>query len=375
MGESRPRILSDGEKLDWLRLIRSQAVGPITFHRLLERFGPAAAALDALPGLARRGGRRDLKVCSRDAAEREMEQVSRAGARLVALGEPDYPPLLALIEDAPPLISVLGHAGLLRKRAVAVVGARNASLNGLTIARRIAGELGGSGLMVVSGMARGIDAAAHQGALDTGTVAVLGGGVDVPYPRENAALYDDLKARGTLVSEVAPGVQPQARHFPRRNRIIAGMGRGVLVVEASPRSGSLITARLALEQGREVFAVPGSPLDPRARGANDLLRQGATLAETGEDIVRALRDMAPKPLEEPEPVDFAGGTPASPDQDAVDAARGRVTELLGPSPVTVDEVLRNCQFSLAVVTLVLLEMELAGRLQRHPGNRVSLVPD
>ena len=375
MRETQARVLSDDERRDWLRLIRSQSVGPITFHKLLERFGPAAAALDALPGLARKGGRGALKVCSRGAAERELEQVDKVGARLIALGEPDYPPLLSLIEDAPPLITVIGHAGLLKKRAVAVIGARNASLNGLTIARRLAGELGDGGLMVVSGMARGIDAAAHEGALDSGTVAVLGGGVDVPYPRENAKLYDELRERGALVSEIAPGVQPKARHFPRRNRLISGIGRAVVVVEASPRSGSLITARLALEQGREVFAVPGSPLDPRARGANDLLRQGANLAESGDDVMRILRDMAPKPLEEPKAVDFKNGIPEQPDPDSVDSARHRVVELLGPSPVTVDEVLRNCQFSPAVVSLILLELELAGRLQRHPGNRVSLVPD
>jgi len=374
MREDGARVLSDGERLDWLRLIRSQSVGPVTFHKLLERFGPAAAALDALPALARKGGRSSLKICPRAAAEQELEEVARAGARLVALGEPDYPPLLALIEDAPPLISVLGHAGLLRKRAVAVVGARNASLNSLTIAKRLAGELGGGGLMVVSGMARGIDAAAHEGALESGTVAVLGGGVDVPYPRENAELYEQLKERGALLSEVAPGVQPKARHFPRRNRLISGISRAIVVVEASPRSGSLITARLALEQGREVFAVPGSPLDPRARGANDLLRQGANLAETGEDVIRALRDISPTPLEEPKALDFTNKIPAQPDPNSVEEARGRVIELLGPSPVTVDEILRNCQFPLAVVSLILLEMELAGRLQRHPGNRVSLTP-
>ena len=295
-----PPALSAAEKLDWLRLIRSENVGPITFYRLLERFGSAAAALQALPALARSGGRhRAIKVCPRAAAEREIEALQKTGACLVALGEATYPPALAHIEDAPPLIAVLGHGHLLaEKPAVAVVGARIASLNGQRFARRLAAGLGKGDLVVVSGLARGIDASAHAGALETGTAAVLAGGVDVAYPRENARLYEEIAARGALISEAAPGTVPQARHFPRRNRLISGMSRGVVVVEASPRSGSLITARMALEQGREVFAVPGSPLDPRARGTNGLIRQGAILTESAEDVLSALADALRPPLEE-----------------------------------------------------------------------------
>ena len=278
MNKSSDQNLTTDERRDWLRLIRSDNVGPITFFKLFERFGNARAALDALPDLAKRGGRAGrLKVATAATAEREMEALDKIGAKLVARGEADYPPLLGHIEDAPPLISVLGHTHLLNKKAIAVVGARNASVNGLGFAEKISRDLGAGGLLVVSGMARGIDAAAHKGALGTGTVAVVGGGIDVIYPKENTGLYDRLKAEGVIVSEIAPGTQPKARHFPRRNRLISGMARGVVVVEASPRSGSLITARMALEQGRDVFPVPGAAVDPRARGTNHLIRQGAIL--------------------------------------------------------------------------------------------------
>ena len=328
--------------------------------------------MEALPELARRGGGRRIKVGAKAAAEREMEAIDALGAELVARGEAAYPSLLAHIEDAPPLICVLGHAHLLANPAIAVVGARNASLNGRRFAHKLAADLGGGGLVVVSGLARGIDAAAHAGALETGTIAVLAGGVDVVYPKENNALYDEVVARGVVVSECEPGTQPQARHFPRRNRLISGMARGVVVVEASPRSGSLITARLALEQGHEVFAVPGSPLDPRARGANNLLRQGAALVESAVDVRRVLE--APgAPLLEPEPLDFVSPAPPAPTPAELDAARAVVHESLGPAPLEVDEVIRNCQVSHAVVSMVLLEMELAGRLERHPGNRVSRI--
>jgi len=284
--------LNAKDRLDWLRLARSDNVGPITFYKLLERFGSAGAALDALPDLARHGGgRKKLKVGSKADAEREIEALGQIGAGLIARGEPAYPPLLAHIEDAPPLISVLGHSHLLTKKAIAVVGARNASVNGLRFAETIARDLGEGGLMVVSGLARGIDAAAHKGALATGTLAVQGGGVDVVYPKENAALYESIKAEGAIVSEIAPGTQPQARHFPRRNRLISGIARGVVVVEASPRSGSLITARMALEQNREVFAVPGAAGDLRARGTNGLIRDGAVLTETAEDVLSVLDGM------------------------------------------------------------------------------------
>lgn len=373
MPEPVARALSEAEKLDWLRLIRSENVGPITFFRLLERFGSAHAALDTLPELARRGGAKAVDVCVPEAATAEMAALAATGARLVAWGEPGYPAPLAAIDDPPPLITVLGDGRLLQRRAIAVVGARNASINGQRFARAFARDLGEGGLVVVSGLARGIDAAAHDGALATGTVAVLGGGIDVVYPKENAALYAKIRDGGALVSEVAPGTEPQARHFPRRNRLIAGLSLGVVVVEASLRSGSLITARLALEQGREVFAVPGSAVDPRARGTNDLIRQGATLTETAEDVFRVVNEATHIPLRERKDVDFAACSPPAASPDDTELARDTIVARLSPTPVKVDEIIRSCHFSPAIVAGVLLELELAGRLERHPGNQVSLL--
>ncbi len=374
MNKSRARSLSAADKLDWLRLIRSDNVGPITFYKLLERFGTAGAALAALPELARRGGgTKRLRVGAKTDAEREIELLDKIGARLIARGETGYPPLLAHIEDAPPLISVLGHGHLLTKRAIAVVGARNASANGLNFAKRIARDLGQGGLLVVSGMARGIDAAAHSGSLGTGTLAVQGGGIDVVYPKENAGLYDRIKDQGVIISEIAAGTQPLARHFPRRNRLISGTSRGVVVVEASPRSGSLITARMALEQNREVFAVPGSAVDPRARGTNHLIRQGAILTESADDVLQALNDAARTPLKDIEEIDFKGVSPEPPGPGELGPARREVENNLSPAPTLVDEIIRNCQCSPPVVSWVLLELELAGRLERHPGNQVSLI--
>lgn len=375
MREKSARPLSLAEKLDWLRLIRSENVGPVTFFRLLDHFGSAAAALDALPRMARSGGRAGtVRIAPREAAEREMERLDVLGARLLARGEPGYPPLLAHIEDAPPLIGVLGHSSLLTKAAIAVVGARNASAAGKRLAHDLAAELGLGGMLVVSGLARGIDAAAHQGALATGTAAVLGGGIDVPYPLENAAIYEQIRAEGVLVSEVEPGTAPLARHFPRRNRIISGIARGVVVVEANLRSGSLITARMALEQGREVFAVPGSPLDPRARGTNGLIRQGATLTESADDVLKVFGERRIPPHGDDGSARLSAVSTAKPADSDLDKARAAIIESLGPVPVTVDELLRNGQFSPAVASAVLLELELAGRLERHPGNQVSLIP-
>jgi DNA processing protein len=374
MQSPAPRPLGQDERPDWLRLIRSEHVGPITFRQLLARYGSAGAALEALPELARRGGgRRPIRVCARAAAERELAAVEALGARLIALVEPEYPRALAAIEDAPPLIACLGHAHLLARETVAVVGARNASANGRRFARQLAAEIGREGLLVASGMARGIDAAAHEGALETGTAAVVAGGIDVVYPEENAALYDEIKARGALVSEMPPGTVPQARHFPRRNRLISGMARGVLVVEAAPRSGSLITARYALDQGREVLAVPGSPLDPRARGCNNLIRQGAVLVESAADVLDALAGPLGATAAEPAGPEYLGGPAPRLDESGVAAARRAVEELLGPSPVTVDELIRQSQVSPALVHAALLELELAGRTERHPGGRVALI--
>ncbi len=370
---SAARALNDAERLDWLRLYRSENVGPVTFARLIARYGTAARALDALPTLARRGGARRYGVASKGDTEREIETGLGLGARLVARCEPDYPPLLTQADDAPAVIWVRGHGHLLAKRAVAVVGARNASLNGRKLAQTIAAEIGAGGFLVVSGLARGIDAAAHTGALATGTAAVIAGGIDVIYPAENADLFARIVDEGVMIAEQAPGTKPQARDFPRRNRIIAAMARATLVVEASLRSGSLITARLATDYGREVFAVPGSPLDPRARGGNRLLRDGAALIESGQDVLDALTMLGPAPLGEPQLFDFAHEIGDNPDPEAVEETRAALLVALGPTPVPVDELVRHGQFSPATVATVLLEFELAGRLERHPGNQVALI--
>ena len=371
-----PRALSAADKLDWLRLIRSEQVGPITFARLIERFGDAGNALSALPELARRGGRAEaLRICDQATATREIEGLEKLGGRIIALGEEDYPPALAALDDAPPLISVLGRADVLKKPMIAVVGARNASANGRRFAQSLSRDLGQAGLVIASGLARGIDAAAHEGALATGTVAVVAGGVDVIYPQENAALYDRIVADGAIAAEEPLGLQPQARHFPKRNRLISGLALGVLVVEAAQRSGSLITARFALEQGREVFAVPGSPLDPRCHGTNDLIRHGATLTQSADDVMEQIRGMLRRPIAEPDRPEYVGRqaapAPALSPQ-ALNSAREKIVESLGPSPVQVDEIVRQCQLSPAIVAAVLLELELAGRLNRHPGHQISL---
>ena len=371
---SSPRALSEVERLDWLRLIRSENVGPITFYELIKHCGSAAAALDALPELARRGGRKpSIKICSRAVAEREFEATLAAGARLVAIGEAAYPMPLAAIPDPPPLIAVKGHLHLLKKPTFGIVGTRNASAAGVRFTRGIAAELGAHGLVIVSGLARGIDAAAHRGALETGTVAVFAGGIDVVYPSEHEELATDIADAGVIVAETAIGIPPQARHFPRRNRLISGLSLGVLVVEGAPRSGSLITARMALEQGREVFAVPGSPLDPRCRGPNTLIRQGAVLTETADDVMQGLEGVMRQPLEERDVDAFTAPEPEPPSDEQVATARRLVVEKLGPTAVEVDEILRQCQLTAPVVLTVLLELELAGRLERHPGGRVSLL--
>jgi DNA processing protein len=362
---------------------------------LLRRFGSAAAALDALPRLSGREGARPAVAISRRDATAELAAIERLGGRLVCWGEPLYPSALAAVEDAPPVLTVLGREerlpGLLLGPMVAVVGARNASANGRRLAGELAAGLGEAGIVVVSGLARGIDAAAHLGALETGSVAVVAGGIDIVYPEENRGLHEALARDGAILAELPLGTEPQARHFPRRNRIISGLALGVVVVEAAAKSGSLITARFALEQGREVFAVPGSPLDPRSRGANDLLRNGATLTETAADIVAQLGpllqgrpaawEMAPaqprRPLLPTAPPRAMTGaiTPAIPPPGAPvseDAALDLIIEKLSPTPVAVDELVRQCQLSAAAVATLLLELELAGRVERHPGNLVSL---
>jgi DNA processing protein len=387
MGQS----LSRDQKIDWLQLCRSGGIGPQTFFKLLARFGSAGRALEELPRLAREaGGEERWRRCRRDEAEAEFAAIAELGCALIGHGEPAYPQRLAEIADPPPVLIVRGDADLLTAPAVAVVGARNASANGRMLAHNLANELAAHGLLVVSGLARGIDAAAHEGALAAGapTVAVIASGVDVAYPSEHAALMERIAATGAIVSERPLGAVPQARHFPRRNRLISGLCLGIVVVEAAPQSGSLITARLAAEQGREVMAVPGSPLDPRHRGTNQLLRDGATLVESAADVIAALGPLAPdRPQRTARPAASAQDqalrptterkSPASPRAFVEPAVNGadlvdRLWERLGPEPLLVDELIRQCQASTAEVQRALLELELDGRLERHPGNRVSL---
>lgn len=372
MSDHYKTSLSYKDKIDTLRLIRSDQVGPLTYHRLLARFGSAAAALDALPALSIRGGAAKAgRVFSIDQAERELETCAAGGVNVIAQGEPDYPPRLVHIEDAPPLLFARGCTELLRKKSVAVIGSRNASTNGLRFAEKISSDLGHNGLLITSGMARGIDAAAHRGGLETGTVAVMGGGVDVIYPRENAAIYDEIATNGVIISEMSVGTRPRATHFPRRNRIISGISRGIVVVEAAPRSGSLITARLALEQNREVFAVPGSAMDPRARGTNDLIRQGAILTEQASDVLDVINPgqlfQAPPPLL---PIE---ADPIIPDTEPTptDEVHGWLATRLGPTPVDIDDLAREFSSPAAMLSEALMELELAGRVERHPGNRIS----
>jgi DNA processing protein len=354
------------EALDWLRLYRSENVGPAGFFRLIERFGSAGRALEALPELARRGGKRGIRIASRAEVERELAALDRLGARLLLADHPDFPLALRVLEIAP-LLTLLGDASLLARPSVAIVGARDASVAGCKMARQLAADLGRAGFCIVSGLARGIDGAAHQGGLASGTVAVLAGGVDIIYPSEHARLYREIVEQGAVLSELPPGTQPQAKHFPRRNRLISGLAQGVVVVEAQLRSGSMITARFALEQGRELFAVPGSPLEPRSAGPNSLIKQGAQLVENAADVIDGLGPLALPPPPPPLPNE-------SPPEDgpALSAAHERVAAILTVTAVTVDEILRQCQLSPATLSLVLLELELAGRLQRHPDQAVSL---
>lgn len=356
-----------------LRLARTDGIGPRTFRQLLERFGSAAAALEEMPGY----GRGRLRAPQEAEALREMEAVAAVGGSFLFLGTPGYPPLLDTLTDPPPVLAMLGDPAALGPRAVAVVGARNASAAGRRIAGDLAEALAGHGLVVVSGMARGIDAAAHQGAMRKGrTVAVVACGLDRPYPPENAPLQARIAAEGGAVLAEAPlGTAPHARHFPRRNRIVAGLSLGVVLVEAAVRSGSLITARLGLEAGREIFAVPGSPLDERCRGCNDLIRQGAHLTEGPDDVLAhlpAAPDSAPAFVFRPGARSMLGTVTLAPSAREGAAEETQVLELLGPSPIAVDDVLRRCQLSTPVVQAILLDLELSGRVEMLPGNRVAL---
>src|SRR5438445_1664152 len=364
--------LSETDRVDRLRLIRSDNVGPRTFNSLIAHFGNAHAALERLPDLARRGGAgRSGRICSEEEARAEIAEAKRIGVTLVAPGEAAYPPRLATLEDAPPLLGVRVRAApdVLIRPMIAIVGARNASGAGLKFAGQLARDLGDAGFIVISGLARGIDQAAHRATAESGTVAVLAGGHDRIYPPEHADLLAALLDQGGAISEMPLGQVPRAPDFPRRNRLISGASLGVVVIEAAHRSGSLITARMAAEQGREVFAVPGSPLDPRAAGTNDLIKQGATLTTEASDVINAVAPIMERPVAfaaregDGEPLDF----------DADASERKRIIDLLGPSPISLDDLIRMSDASAAVVRSVLLELELAGRLERHGGGLVSLI--
>jgi DNA processing protein len=408
--------LSSEQLFHWLRLIRSENVGPRTFRQLVNRFGGAEAALDALPALAARSAQgRKIRIAEPDEIRAELDRAAALGVRFLASGDGDYPPLLRQIDSAPPLLALLGSAAALTRPIVAIVGSRNASAAGLTFTERLARGLARENYVIVSGLARGVDLAAHRASLETGTVAVLAGGHARPYPAEHAPLIEEIAARGgAVVSEMPIEWEPRGRDFPRRNRIVSGLASGVVVVEAARRSGSLITARFAAEQGREVFAVPGSPLDPRAEGTNDLIRQGATICTGSDDVTRALAAPAPgrdlfgegegaavdEPLwdeldllslQEPRPARFLEAPPldssrafpdeapaAEPQAAAGDTrahidALALVVALLGPAPVTIDELIRAAGLPAREVHAALLELDLAGRVARHGANLVSLV--
>lgn len=350
-----------------LQLIRSANVGPITYRQLIARFGTAEAALEALPMLAARGGGRAPQIADAGTVRREIAAVEKLGARYLFLGDAEYPALLAELDSAPPALIVRGRIELASRMTIAMVGARNASAAACRFARQLAIGLGDAGVTVVSGLARGIDTAAHTGSLEGGTIGVIASGIDVVFPPENRELQERVATEGLLLAEQPPGTEPLARFFPSRNRIIAGLALGTVVVEAAPRSGSLITARIAAEAGREVMAVPGSPLDPRAQGCNLLIREGATLVQNVEDILEAVRPIDARAVRSP-----AGGFDAGQPMDAGDDDRRRVTGLLGPVPVAVDELIRQVGLPSPVVQTVLLELELSGRLERHAGGRVSL---
>lgn len=364
-------LLSREEKLARMRLIRTDTVGPTTFRRLIARFGSAIAAIEAIPDLARAGGRKaPLKIPQPRQCLDELKRIADYGAKPLFLGDRAYPPLLAAIEDAPPVLITKGAPHLFERQTIGIVGARNASMVARQQAEKLGRELAEQGICVISGLARGIDTAAHQGALKGGTIAVVAGGIDIYYPRENEALQRAIAEQGLLVSDEPLGVQPQARHFPKRNRIISGLSLGVLVVEATQKSGSLITARLALEQGREVFAIPGSPLDPRCKGTNALIKSGAALIECTDDILDAMAQLRP-PLGEPEGMDY-GSKPMPQSDDIPQSARHELRGLLSVTPVRIDDLIRMTGYDAAMVLTILLELELAGLIERLPGSKVAL---
>lgn len=361
--------MTHAERVARLRLIRTPHVGPVSWHQLMSRFGSGEAALDALPDLVLRGGAGKARIAPVEVAEREMERVARLGARHIFSDEDDYSSMLREVEGAPPVVVVRGDTAMLRRPCVAIVGARNASAIACRFARQLAADLAAREVTVVSGLARGVDTAAHIGALGGSTVGVIASGIDIVFPPENAALQEKIASDQLLIAEQPPGAEPLARHFPSRNRIIAGVAHGTVVIEAAPRSGSLITARRAGDYGREVMAVPGSPLDPRAQGCNLLIREGATLVQTIDDVMEAVGPIDTRMVREPVQSYAAAPAPV----DAGDSERRSLIDLLGPTPVAVDELVRQSGQAAATVQLVLLELELAGRVERHAGAKISLV--
>jgi DNA processing protein len=367
--------LSERQRIAWLRLIRSDNVGPVTFRDLINHFGSAETALEMLPELSRRGGStRAIRVASMAEAEKELAAAHRFGARFIGIGEPDYPPALRQIDGAPPLLAAKGNFDIGTVPSLGIVGSRNASISGTKFAAMIARDVGRAGYSIISGLARGIDTAAHRASLETGTIAALAGGLDQPYPPENIGLLDEItEGNGLAISEMPFGWEPRARDFPRRNRLIAGVSLGLAVVEAASRSGSLITARYAADFGRLVFAIPGSPLDPRCHGTNGLLKDGAIVTTEAQDILQALAPLSridlftPPQAEEPGERDTGPMVPPPNEND-----RARITDALGPTPVEIDDIIRHTGLSASAVYLVLLELDLAGRLHRHPGGLVSL---
>ena len=362
------------DPIDALRLIRSEQVGPMTFFRLVKFCGSVAKALEMAPDMSKKGGRaKPIRIASKADVQKEYDALKAYGASLVLYGEADYPRLLLQAADAPPVLTVRGHTHLLKDtNLIGIVGARNASTNGCLFAKKLASELGAAKQIVVSGLARGIDSAAHRGALATGTIAVIGGGINNIYPPENAILFEEIAAQGLIVSELPFGAEPHARSFPGRNRIIAGMSRGIAVIEASLKSGSLITAEYANDYGREVFAVPGSPMDPRCHGTNRLLKDGATMVENARDILSNLHPLGELPLAENNPQGFAERANAMPDEQTLDRARELILEALSASPTLLDDVLAQTHLTPHIMMAVLLELELAGRLERHTGSKVAL---
>lgn len=367
-----PSLAADS-LVDVLRLIRTNNVGPVTFFQLIMRYGTAGEALAALPNLSIRGGRKQaIKVFSKSEAEAEIKKTQAFGARLVRYGEPDYPALLLHISDAPPLLAIKGNSASYKDKAIiAMVGSRNASANSCQFAQKLAREVAAAGIHVASGLARGIDSFAHKGGLAQGTIGVIAGGIDNIYPPENAALYEEMAQSGCIISEQPFGQAPFAGAFPSRNRIIAGMSHATLVVEASPKSGSLITARLALEYGRELLAVPGSPLDPRAKGCNQLIKNGAHVCEESSDIIQIIKSSKLQLSLYETPA--TGYAPAQVSDNEISKAHALLAEKLSPMAVTVDELVEQCELPASVLQAALLEMELAGKLRRVPGGKVALV--